>query len=216
MFAKGLGVHPLDPGRKDRGGLIALRQVRTLRRAQLGAAPGSLPHSCHILCLRAPGGPTLLTGQGMCPSSVAVTAGCREGHRRLRPTRNTVLVSHSHLAGVCCVPAMGDLGAALVWSTGPLHGWCPGNGCVVPGPSLKLLLAQTLLPSIRRLSCMAPANLCAVPTCCRLQCQSPNHMPGQRRSPLPQIKNDLQCLELLWTAALTSPQYTSVLGSKSA
>ena len=58
------------------------------------------------------------------------------------------MVSSSHLAGVCYVPAVGDLGMALVWSTGPLSGWCSGNGYVVLGPSLKLLLAQTLLPSI--------------------------------------------------------------------
>ena len=125
-------------------------------------------------------------------------------------------MSNSHLARVCCVPAIGDLGTALVGSTGPLYGWCPGNGCVVPGPSLKLLLAQTLLPSIRSLSCMAPASLCAVPTCCLATMPAPRPHARPETEPFPTIKNDLQCLELLWTAALTSPQYTSVLGPESA
>ena len=84
MFAKSLGIHPLDPGRKDREGLIAPEPGEEAKKGPAWGGTGqSAPQLPRSLSLSS-GGPKLQTGQGMCSYSVAVTAGCREGHRRLK------------------------------------------------------------------------------------------------------------------------------------
>ena len=79
MFAKSLGIHPLDPGRKDREGLIAPEPGEEAKKGPAWGGTGqSAPQLPRSLSLSS-GGPKLQTGQGMCSYSVAVTAGCREG-----------------------------------------------------------------------------------------------------------------------------------------
>ena len=69
MFAKSLGIHPLDPGRKDREGLIAPNAGEEAKKGPAGGGTGQpapqLPHSLSP----SSGGPKLLTGNVLLLSS---------------------------------------------------------------------------------------------------------------------------------------------------